>query len=97
MVQCIHLNAELVVASITPCGCLDFFLNVSLAEMRTLGEHSAYYFACIIFDWTLNKNNQCIGANSTEMVGFHSRGTCGVYHIDTTALEPYCPVSGSTQ
>lgn len=86
--QCIHTNSG-ILGQKAACGCQDFYVN----RGRKLISSDAHFFACVIFDWTLNPDNKCLSLKGNERLGIHSEKRCGVYNVEAnTQAAPYCPV-----
>lgn len=90
-VQCIHSNIG-ILGQIPRCGCSDIYLNSGVTQPGHIDPITAHYFACFLFDWTLDPQNQCVSHDGREIVGIHNKRTCGVFHVSTHGHAPYCGI-----
>lgn len=88
-VQCIHSNIG-VLGSAPRCGCSDIYLNLGIVQPKAIDPVMAHFFACAIFEWTLNVDNKCFSVDGKELTGVHTPKACGIYQVRTNSKAPYC-------
>lgn len=76
------------------CGCQDFYLNLGIVQPGAISTIKAHYFAVVIFDWTLNKDQRCYSLLGKQSIGIHSENICGTYQLNTRSEAPYCGRDG---
>lgn len=92
-VSCIHTNIGFWGQAPT-CGCQDFYINNAVYQPGGIGNQYAHYFACTLFDWTLNVTNQCFSAVDRQQLGIHAQERkCGTYRVNTGRQSNECRFS----